>query len=82
MLIVSDSLPAGAALLHDLCPVEARQLAESVIAVNHRPLHDLGVSQEEAGLCGEEEGGGVSGVSEELVQLKTNSRRSVYKVNI
>lgn len=31
--------------------MEARQLAESVIAVNYRPLHDLGVSQEEAGLC-------------------------------
>lgn len=30
--------------------MEARQLAESVIAVNYRPLHDLGVSQEEAGL--------------------------------
>lgn len=44
------SLPACAALLHDLGPVEARQLAESVIAVNYRPLHDLGVSQEEAGL--------------------------------
>lgn len=44
-------VPACAALLHDLSPVEARQLAESVIAVNYRPLHDLGVSQEEAGLC-------------------------------
>lgn len=38
--------------------MEARQLAESVIAVNYRPLHNLGVSQEEAGLC--EKGGGVS----------------------
>lgn len=43
-------LPARAALLHHLSPVEARQFAESVIAVNYRPLHDLGVSQEEAGL--------------------------------
>lgn len=43
-------LPAGAALLHDLSSVEARQLAEAVIAVDHRPLHDLSVSQEEAGL--------------------------------
>lgn len=42
--------PACAALLHDLGPVEARQLAESVIAVHYGPLHDLGVSQEEAGL--------------------------------
>lgn len=41
--------PARAALLHDLGPVEARQLAESVIAVNYRPLHNLSVSQEEAG---------------------------------
>lgn len=49
-------LPARAALLHDFSPVEARQLAESVIAVNYWPLDDLGVPQEEAGLC-EEEGG-------------------------
>lgn len=53
--------PARAALLHDLSPVEARQLAESVIAVNYRPLHDLGVSQEEAGLCGRHGGRGVGG---------------------
>lgn len=44
--------PAGAALLHDLSSVEARQLAEPIIAVDDRPLHDLGVSQQEAGLCG------------------------------
>ena len=42
--------PARAALLHHLGPVEARQLAESVIAVDDGPLDNLGVSQEEAGL--------------------------------
>lgn len=45
-------LPAGAAPLHDLGAVEARQLAEAVIAVDHGPLHDLGVAYEEAGLWG------------------------------
>lgn len=43
-------LPAGAALLHHLGAVEAGQLAESVIAVDHGPLHDLSVAYEEAGL--------------------------------
>lgn len=42
-------LPAGAALLHDFCPVEARQLAESVITVHYRPFHDLSIPQEETG---------------------------------
>lgn len=60
-------LPARAALLHDLGPVEARQLAESVIAVNYRPLHDLGVSQEEAGLC--EKVGGVSRIQTKLQKV-------------
>lgn len=50
-------LPACAALLHNFGPVETRQFAESVIAVNYRPLHDLGVSQEEAGLWKKEEDG-------------------------
>lgn len=43
-------LPDGAALLHHLGPVEPRQFAESVIAVDDGPLHDLGVAYEEAGL--------------------------------
>lgn len=49
-------LPAGAALLHDLGAVEARQFAESVIAVDDGPLHDLSVAYEEAGLWGTGEG--------------------------
>lgn len=48
---VESRSPAGAALLHDLCPVVSRQLAESVITVNYRPLHDLSISQQETCLC-------------------------------
>ena len=43
-------LPAGAALLHHLGAVEARQFAESVVAVDDGPLHDLSVAYQEAGL--------------------------------
>lgn len=43
--------PAGATLLHDLCPVVTRELAESVITVNYRPLHDLRIPQQETCLC-------------------------------
>lgn len=49
---MEQRLPDGAALLHHLGPVEPRQLAESVIAVDDGPLHDLSVPYEEAGLCG------------------------------
>lgn len=42
-------VPAGAALVHDFGSVITWQLAESIIAVYHRPLHDLCVSQQEAG---------------------------------
>lgn len=45
-------LPAGAALLHHLGAVEAGQLAESVVAVDDGPLHDLSVPDQEAGLWG------------------------------
>lgn len=48
-------VPASAALLHHLSPVEAGQLAESVITVNNRPLYDLGVPQEKAGFWGKDE---------------------------
>lgn len=50
-LPVKQRLPDGAALLHHLGPVEPRQFAEPVIAVDDGPLHDLGVAYEEAGLC-------------------------------
>lgn len=43
-------LLAGAALVHDFRSVVSRQLAETVIAVNHRPVDNLRVSQQEAGL--------------------------------
>lgn len=45
-------LPAGAALLHHLGTVEAGQLAESIVAVDDGPLHDLSVPDQEAGLWG------------------------------
>lgn len=51
-LTMEGHLPDGAALLHHLGPVEPRQLAESVIAVDDGPLHDLSVPYEEAGLWG------------------------------
>lgn len=58
----SRSLPAGAALLHHLCPVVARQLAEAIVAVDDGPVHDLSVSQNKVGVCteakqGEDRGG-------------------------
>lgn len=43
--------PACATLLHDLRPVVARQFAESVITVHYWPFNDLGITQEETGLC-------------------------------
>lgn len=43
-------LPDRAALLHHLGPVEPGQFAEPVVAVDHGPLHDLGVAYQEAGL--------------------------------
>lgn len=48
--IPQPSLPASAALLHNLRPGEPWELAEFVITVNYRPLHDLGIPQDEAGL--------------------------------
>lgn len=50
VLPIHQRLPDGAALLHHLGPVEPRQFAESVIAVDDGPLHDLSVAYEEAGL--------------------------------
>lgn len=41
-------LLACAALVHHLCSVVSRQLAESIIAVNDWPLQDLCISQQEA----------------------------------
>lgn len=52
LLVMNQPLPDGAALLHHLRSVEARQFAESVIAVDDGPLHDLSVAYEEAGLWG------------------------------
>ena len=44
------SLPAGAALLHHLGPVVPRQLAETIIAVDNGPVHDLSISQHKVGI--------------------------------
>lgn len=41
-------LLACAALVHHICSVVSRQLAESIIAVNDWPLQDLCISQQEA----------------------------------
>lgn len=46
-------LPAGAALLHHLRSVVARQLAEAIVAVDDGPVHDLSVSQDKVGVCTE-----------------------------
>lgn len=43
-------LLACAALVHDFSSVVPRQLAETVIAVNNRPVHNLRISQQETGL--------------------------------
>lgn len=48
--VAPSILLAGAALVHDLRSVVSRELAETVIAVNHRPVDNLRVSQQEAGL--------------------------------
>lgn len=44
-------LLARAAPVHDFSSVVSRQLAESIVAVNDRPLHDLCISQQETGFC-------------------------------
>ena len=41
---------ARARLLHHLGPVVARQLAESVIAVDDRVVYDPGIGQDETGI--------------------------------
>lgn len=66
---LSRSLPAGAALLHHLCSVVARQLAEAIVAVDDGPVHDLSVSQNKVGVCteakqGEDREGGGGGEEE------------------
>lgn len=45
--LAGAALLAGAAAVHDLSSVEARQLAETIVAVHNRPLHNLCVSQQE-----------------------------------
>lgn len=42
-----SEVPAGAALLHDLCSVVAGQSAEAVVAVDDGPVQDLSVPQNE-----------------------------------
>lgn len=44
-------LPAGAAFLHHLCSVVPGQLAETIVAVDDGPVHNLGVSQDKVGIC-------------------------------
>lgn len=46
--------PACAALLHDFSTMVTRQLAESIIAVDNRPIHNLGIPQNKIGVCQEE----------------------------
>lgn len=43
-------VPAGAALLHDLSTMVAREFTEAIIAIDDRPLHDLSVSQHKIGI--------------------------------
>lgn len=45
--------PASAALLHDFSTMVTRQLAESIIAVDNRPIHNLGIAQNKIGVCQE-----------------------------
>lgn len=44
-------LPAGAAFLHHLCSVVPGQLAETIVAVDDGPVHNLGISQDKVGVC-------------------------------
>lgn len=48
-LYYKHSLLAHATPVHDFSSVVAGQLAESIVAVNNRPLHDLCISQQETG---------------------------------
>lgn len=43
--------PASAALLHDFSTMVTRQLAESIIAVDNRPIHNLGITQNKICVC-------------------------------
>lgn len=49
-------LLACAALVHDLSSVVSGQLAESIIAVYDRPLHNLCIPQQETGFCEQRHG--------------------------
>lgn len=48
---------ACAALVHDFSSVVPRELAETIVAVNNRPVHNLGISQQETGLWNKIQGG-------------------------
>jgi len=50
-LTTKGILLARAASVHDFSSVVSRELAESIVAVNDWPLHDLCVSQQETGFC-------------------------------
>lgn len=45
--------PARAALLHDFSTMVTGQLAESIVAVDNRPIHNLGITQNKIGVCQE-----------------------------
>ena len=45
------TIPASAALLHDLSTMVARQLAEAIVTVDDGPVYDLSVSQNKVGVC-------------------------------
>lgn len=48
---ISFRLPAGAAFLHDLRSVVARQFAEPIVAVDNGPIHYLSISKDKVGIC-------------------------------
>lgn len=75
---LSRSLPAGAALLHHLCSVVARQLAEAIVAVDDGPVHDLSISQNKVGVCTEAKQGedrGVGGWGGQKKERKERKRQ-------
>lgn len=51
----ATSIPASAALLHDVSSVVPREFAKSVITVNYGPVHNLGVPQQKTGFCKDKE---------------------------
>lgn len=78
---ISLRLPAGAALLHHLGSVVARQLAEAIVAVDDGPVHYLSVSQNKVGVCTGGGGGHMGwevGFQGEGGQKKGSEKKAAY----